>query len=278
MKPLFQLQNDLKGHAGPIYDASIDSINNRVFSLSADKIISSWDLASGNNLPLNIKLVHSGYALCHTSDQQIWYASLLGNIHVIDLNQRAEIKNFAYHKSPVFRIIEIPESNIIASADANGYLGLWDKKDLKNLAFVPLGSEKIREINYNPHLKSLCLGNYSGELLDVDFETLNTRKIAINNPEASPIHSTSYLESKKIWLLGLKNGHLASSTENIKKGLHLPVHNFGIYGLLALDNEGILVSCSRDKTIKVWNLHDFTLIHELCFKEGGHNRSINGDE
>ncbi|TXC82173.1 hypothetical protein FRX97_02380 [Luteibaculum oceani] len=59
------------------------------------------------------------------------------------------------------------------------------------------------------------------------------------------------------------------------KDVNIPAHNFGIYSLIELQDGNLIVSASRDKTIKIWNSNSLEVVQKIGVKENGHSRSVN---
>jgi WD40 repeat protein len=55
----------------------------------------------------------------------------------------------------------------------------------------------------------------------------------------------------------------------------IPAHNYAVYDLALLHNGETLVSASFDKTIKLFNASDLTIIRRLEAKDGGHKHTVN---
>ena len=52
------------------------------------------------------------------------------------------------------------------------------------------------------------------------------------------------------------------------------IFNFSVYDLLFISDTEF-ISCSRDKTIKIWNSETFSLSQRIEAKNGGHLHSVN---
>jgi len=56
----------------------------------------------------------------------------------------------------------------------------------------------------------------------------------------------------------------------------IPAHNYAIYSIVFSPDKNRFATASRDKTIKIWNTDDFSLIHRIDFeKNDGHKNSVN---
>ncbi len=55
----------------------------------------------------------------------------------------------------------------------------------------------------------------------------------------------------------------------------IPAHNFVIYDIISINDGNQLITGSRDKTIKVWNMDTLSFSQRLDLKEAGHRNSVN---
>ena len=75
---------------------------------------------------------------------------------------------------------------------------------------------------------------------------------------------------------GGKDAHLRCwNWKSGEEKITVPAHNYVIYDLILLDEGNVLVSASRDKTIKVWSAEDLRFQQRLDLKEKGHRHSVN---
>lgn len=73
---------------------------------------------------------------------------------------------------------------------------------------------------------------------------------------------------------GGSDGHIALfDCSNYKILKSIPAHYQTVYDLINVGN--MLVSCSLDKSLKIWYSDELTVQQKLTIKEGGHNKSVN---
>lgn len=268
---MFALKYDVQAHPMPIYHVALTEDRQSLLCLSGDKRISNLNINTGERLPFSINIGKSGYALLQVKNL-LWIGCTDGNIHIIDLDAKREIKNFALHQAPIFSFEYIPDLDWVIAADGKGLISIWKAASLLNLAKLPVGTQKIRCTLYDNESKALLVASYDGKLYFINPENLNQSELDLHNPQQSEIYCLCKPKKEGI-LVGFKNGHLGLAKANASK-LHLPLHNFGIYSLIKLGNE--IVSCSRDKSIKVWSDKDLSNLQKIDHKQQGHHRSVNG--
>ena len=89
--------------------------------------------------------------------------------------------------------------------------------------------------------------------------------------------ATSFCSYSELFSIsGGKDAHLCIwnkvSNELIYK---FPAHLYVIYDIISLLDGQIVVSASRDKSIKIWDTKTWTLIQKIEAKQGGHRFSVN---
>ena len=83
-------------------------------------------------------------------------------------------------------------------------------------------------------------------------------------------------EKNKILISGGKDGYLRVWNLNTNAlVLEIPAHNFGIYKIEFFNNGKHFCTASRDKSIKIWDTNDCSVISKLERKQGGHSHAVN---
>lgn len=274
MRTNFELKGELIGHKGPIYHLCTDE-KGHLYSSGADKLIAKWSLKDFTNQPGNIKLDHSAYSLAHCNNN-LWIGSISGNIHVIDLEKRIEIKNFGFHRKPIYQCLSIKSKNQVISSDGEGFIGIWDARELKNIAFVKVHGDKIRALAFDEERDWILVGFSNGIIEAININTLNRETLIKPDSQSDSIFSMIKMSAKDVWMVAGKNGHLGCfhPVKHIKD-VNIPAHNFGIYSLIELNEGKLIASASRDKSIKIWSSRDLSPVDKISVKEKGHNRSVN---
>lgn len=266
---------ELQGHKAPIYKLEYSEEKNLLYSSSSDKLLASWDLHGLKNVPGNIVLPHSSFAFSLYKNRHLWVGTNPGNIHVIDLEQKRELRNFDYHQNPVSAVWTDPNSDRIYSADHRGNLAVWDAEGQKNLAFMPLSGSKIRSLGMIQ--ENLWVGHANGSIEILDASSLSRIGIIRLKEDDSSVNCFIQENNAAFVIAGTKNGFLHFlDANNPTKQLKLPAHNYAIYGLCQLNDGLSMVSISRDKSIKVWNRKELSVEQKITgLKDKGHTRSVN---
>lgn len=260
------------GHSGAIYDLAVSE--NYVFSASADGYLVRWNLSDFSQDNFVVKCSAPPYSLSELNGF-LWFGLSSGDLHVVHLKEKREVKFFQQHRSAIFSVRSIPQKNLILVADADGNLSVWDNERLDLVLFLPLKCGKIRKLNIHPSGDYLVVHGQDGMLriFETDhFNEIHTFFAHENGATCSVFSPTD----PNMLISGGKDGHLKQwdwSHEKLLKSI--PAHNFAIYDVAVLSDKKTLISCSRDKSIKIWNLPNLQFQEKIEAKTGGHKHSVN---
>ena len=269
---LFSKKMVLSGHSGSIYSLNFDG--NFLYSASADKYVTRWDLVLGTQDKFAIKFSNSPYSIClFDSNSKLAVGLDNGNLHFFDLNNRKELKFYTQHKSGVFSILENSAKKHLYSTDVDGNLAIWNTESYDLLLFLPFDCGKIRRMCLDETGTRLFLACQDGYIRILETEYFNQigEFFAHENGATSIVF---HAESKQL-LTGGKDAILRIwNLETMGQSKAIPVHNFVIYDIQFL-NPTEFITVSRDKSIKIWSLEKLIVLQKIEFKNGGHIHSVN---
>jgi WD40 repeat protein len=263
---------EFNGHNAAVYSVAND--NNFIYSASADHFVARWDIKNGTQDKFAIKADNPVYSVTLSTDGK-WLIMGLSNgaIHVIDIEEKKELRFIQQHTSAVFYITENTFKKHFYSCDASGNIGVWEADSFNLLVFIPLNSGKIRRVAVSPNGDSIIVCCQDGKIRMFDttfFNEINTFKAHEGGVNAACFMSSSLL------LTGGKDAMLRSwDIESNQMLREIPAHNYAIYDLVYMQNLNKVVSCSRDKTVKIWNAENLTVVTRIDRKLGGHFHSVN---
>jgi len=266
--------NEMKGHAGPIYSLERGRSDTTLFTCSGDRFVAEWDLIEMKPTPFSIKLESPAFKLMHdTEKNQLLIGNSIGEIHVIDLEFNSEIKFLQAHHKGVFSFAMVPEHNWIISGGGNGNLAVWQRSSFEFVRHISLPPAKVRSLLYLKKQNELWVAQNNGSIHVLDLPYFNTKNTFLAHDDG--VNSLVYFKKKEVVISGGKDGHLRVwKVSNNQEILSLPAHNFGIYDLYIQNNT--MISVSRDKAIKLWDLNSFTHLKTIKRPEfNGHTHSIN---
>ena len=269
----FSFSHEWQDHAAPIY-AITPYKNNCFFTGGADKIVALWDVEKKENLPFHIKVDFGIYHLHFSENNNLLFISQSkGGVHVINTKEKKETAYLLGHKKGVYKTLVSAKHNVILCLGGDGLCSVWDLKTYKHVKTIPISSGKLRDaIIIDDHV---WIGCGSGNLTQLNLinltatKTLQIAKDAIYTILPHPKNSN-------ILLCAGKDALIYASNLMTGQTFTFPAHNFGIYKLLYIPNTNLIASCSRDKSIKIWDVTDYSFVQKLTFQNRiGHTNSIN---
>lgn len=262
------------GHVASIY--SVDGVNDLVYTGSGDHFVARWNIDTGLQDAFSIKAEKAIYCLKLVQNNSILaFGTNAGSLHVIDIENKKEIRHFVQHKSALFCIQENKHKNHVYSADADGNLAVWKTDTWDLLLFIPLNCGKIRSIIVSENGDTIYLACQDGNIRI--FETNGFNEIANFFAHENGTNSLAiYPTNPKFLISGGKDGYLRIwDLTDFKVQLEIPAHNYAVYQILFVNNGQTIVTSSRDKSIKIWNSKDCSFIQKIERKDGGHSHAIN---
>ncbi|WP_430401882.1 hypothetical protein [Fluviicola sp.] len=265
---MFQAKTVLNGHAGPIYAASWDG--EFLYSSSGDKYVTRWNLATGlQDSSFTVKLEHAAYTL-EAGGQFCFIGCTDGTLLCIEPASKKIVWEHNFFGNAWFSILIDPIRNWLIAGDSEGNLIVLEPQTAKRILHLPLAAGKIRSLTISDNT---CF--VSTQLIGIlVFSCENWNEMASWEP--NELGSNALLvnsEKNEIVTVG-KDAHIAISNSDYQVIKRIPAHYQTIYGLVKVENQ--FITASMDKTIKVWNA-DFSKVEQrMEYKNGGHNRSVNG--
>ena len=267
---------EVSGHVGAIY--SCTKSNGFLFTGGADKIVAKWNLETGDQDNFSIKLSNSTYSIKIIKDDVLAIGLSNGDLHLIDIALKKELKFYKQHKSSIFSIKTNLFKNHFYTSDLEGNLAIWDCETFELLSFLPLNCGKIRKISINSigTLISLACQDESLRVFETQFynEIYNSKK---HKDGATSV--IFHPKNDDLLISGGKDAFLKVINWRGNKIIsEFPAHNFAIYDIVSFADYNIFITVSRDKSIKLWNLENYSFITKVEKKDGGHSHSINALE
>lgn len=261
----------ITGHAGAIYDIKV--VEGKVYSSSADHFVTRWNLSTGEQDKFAIKLPYSGFKI-HVQNNIILIGNSKGGIHFVDLNNKKELRYMEQHKAAIFALNFNSKTNEFYSSDADGYFCVWDANNFDLKLTLPFSSGKIRKLTLSEDNNYLILCGQDGVVRILETNFYNE----INNFKAHSSGVNTAIFYKNQIITGGKNAHIsfwnAEDINNVKFIKTIPAHNYAVYEL-SIIRESIMASVSFDKTIKIWDIDNQSVLQRIDTKSKGHTHTVN---
>lgn len=270
---MFHRFADNRDHQGAVYALAWSQNGRSFYSGSGDGFVVKRDVKSLETLD-TIRVGEAVFSIWEdAARQRLWIGTQSGSIRVIDLHERIEVKHIVQHSQGVFRFVPAHSSNKLYGLGGDGVLSLWLLDDMKPERLIPLGLGKLRDLVVFPDGTKVAVACKDGSvrILETDMHHV-VGHFQVNDSAATAIflHPT-----KPVLLSGHADGrmHVWRLSGEAAPIWSFDAHQGGIYRLLA--HRDTLISCSRDKTIKCWDLQQLEVMERLEGASQGHRHSVN---
>ena len=267
--------HQLAAHSAALYALAPGRTAGTLFSAGADKVVAEWNQETGETNPFAIRTEHTVYSLLNLERRHLVIGTIVGGMHVIDLESKAEIRHLKFHDKGIFHMLHLPKRNRVVAACADGSISIWNAEDWSLERHLALTHEKIRRLstNHDESLLSVAAGDGKVRLL----ETNDFKMVMELDAHEDGANSVVFLPNGDL-LSGGKDAHLCRwpAADGFELAEKVPAHNFAIYDIVIPEDGSFIATASRDKTVKIWNPDDLSSPIRLDrAKAGGHLNSVN---
>jgi len=262
----FSLAHKILAHQDPIY--ALAAGGNKCYTGAADKTIKRTNSEDFSLDSFAIHTSHTCMCLHYTQSNHLLLGLLNGEFYVIDALSKRELFSFTFPNDGVFSLESCTRFNFYYVGLASGNLAVFNATTFELLYLEKIASDKLRKLKF-------CLqdGNLYSASKDGIIRTFDPLHFIVEDSwtaHKEGVNAMVFGKDDTIITAG-KDGYIRSWTRNSKKELlcEFPAHRGVIYDLLRCGS--FLISASRDKSIKIWELPTFTPLKKLT----EHRQSVN---
>lgn len=261
---MWQVKTVFRGHGAPVYAVAAD--DEWIYSAAGDHYVVRWNPNTGLQDTFTIRLDKAAYAL-HCVANNLFIGASNGTLIAVNPATKKllwEINRFGH---PIFAITSTIHQQLVVS-DSESNLTVYAFSGDKIVSFN-LGAGKIRALHANEN--RLFVGAEDGTIREFDLSTFN--ELSCAKVHQAAVNKIYLLDNHELLSVG-RDGYLIKTDLLTGKQLvALPAHYQSIYGLEKIGNQ--LITCSMDKSLKIWDLDAMKVIQKIEAKNGGHKRSVN---
>lgn len=263
--------NSYSGHKGAIYALAFDAETGKVYTSGADGWVVEWQLDQPENGRLLAKIPNSVYALYFCSvTRKLHVGSAEGDLYRIDPENLEVTDSKKVHTAGIYYISGGTQHLFTGGGD--GMICAFDLKSLRSLAKSKIAEKSVRIIKV--WSGSVWAGTSDCTIVNLDFNLQLIQRI--ENAHNSSVFSFELYEQSLI-----SGGRDAMINQweiapKLKQTNSVAAHNLHVHSLALQPGGKLLLSCSMDKTIKIWNASNMKLLKVLDFaRYQGHTNAIN---
>ncbi len=261
------------GHADSIYALAVQQGDQRFYTGSADGMVVQWYHVGKGDGILVMKALSSVYSLLILDNgKRILAGTSKGQLHLADVESKTELKLIDAHNGGIYNLQSIVP--FVYSSGEDGVVAKWDA-DMNLISRWQVSQKSVRVIRPVSGTNRLICGcsDHSIKILDTDSGKINQTLDAHTNSVFALCLNSKYLFSGgrdanicQWFPIPIADFDSAQSTTGAI-GLHtmelvrqIPAHTLHVNYLDYNAENNFLLSCSMDKTIKIWDAETMELL------------------
>lgn len=274
MSPIHvQKKATLTGHHDSLYTLEAYSTT-QFFTAGGDGMVVLWDLENVDTGKMIVKVPASCYALSFSKERNLLVVGQnFSGIHLIDVEAKKEMGSVALTKSAIFDIKTTSERIYVATGEGEVILLDWELRILAKRRFA---IQSARCLALSPNGEDLVVG-FSNHTFRVLGAVDLSEKLAVQ-AHANSVFTLCYHPELPILISGSRDARL--KFWDVSRGYELVeevvAHMYAINHVVFSPDHQHFVSCSMDKSIKVWDATHFKLLKVIDrARHAGHGTSVN---
>ena len=263
------------GHRDSIYTLEPMDGQPVFFSGAADGMVVKWNFNQPNQGQLVAKMQHSVYALHSIPDRNLLIVGHnFQGIHVIDLNKNKEQGSLALTSAAIFDIKCADDTLLVATG--SGAVYVVDLDELKVMQVLEHSEKSARCIHVDRDKLEFAVG-YSDHSIRI-FDLLSFQLKHQLTGHTNSVFTLAYHPQQPLLISAGRDAHIKAwdQLNDYAPVESIAAHMYAINHIEFSPNGQHFVTCSMDKSIKVWDAHEFKLLKVIDkARHAGHGTSVN---
>ena len=265
----------LTGHNDCIYALREGADPRFFFTGAGDGMVVEWDLDHPKDGKLLARLPHSVYALeVDPKRNTLIVGHNYEGVHVIDLVEKKESWSLKLGTAAIFDLKIFGDELYVATGD--GVLFVVDLESRAIKKHIKLSTKSIRVLAIAPSKKLLALGfsDHSIQILDL---AQGAAPIARLEGHSNSVFALDFSPGEEVLVSGGRDACLKFwNTNSYFLEENIVAHLYAINYLSFREDGKYLVTCSMDKSLKIWDSTSRNLLKVIDkARNAGHGTSIN---
>jgi len=264
-----------RGHKDAVYTLEPHAGNSQFYSGSGDGMVVRWDLDQPDKGHLVAKMDNSVYAIKCVPDRDILVVGHnFEGIHLIDLKKNEQLGSLALNKAAIFDMAF--HEGILLVATGSGEVFVVALAQLKVLQVLNHSSKSARCISINNQRTEFAVG-YSDNQIRV-FDLKSYQQSYQLEGHQNSVFTVAYHPVDPSLLSGSRDAHIRiwDTRNQYQLTQSIAAHMYAINHLEFSPNGHHFVTCSMDKSIKVWDALRFKLLKVIDkARHASHGTSVN---
>ncbi len=265
----------LTGHRSSIYALAPAGKSGIFFSAGGDGLVVEWNLNHPEEGTVLANLNNPIYALhYHERNNLLIIGHNFDGIHVLDWINKSETGSLKFTQAAIFALQTFDDTLFAGAGD--GTLTAIDLPSLRVKKQIKVSDKSLRCLSINPLTREIAAGYSDWRIRILDLDTL---ELKFELPgHGNSVFTVRYTPSQSYLLSAGRDARLKAwdVKQNYAYIGEIVAHMYAInYIEFSPDNKHF-VTCSLDKSIKVWELPTLSLLKVIDrARHAGHGTSVN---
>lgn len=265
----------LNGHKGAIYAICQADLPMHVFTAGSDGIIARWDICNAISSGALAQVQAPVFSLFYEEETHLLFVGREdGGMHVLDTQSRKELKLIKNHSQGVFSIRKV--GNFIYTVGGDGNMAIMDMEQLQTQKVLKISEKKLRGLYYDSDEKNIITAAADGFVRSVGYLDSQIKQAWFAHEGAA--NTIAKLPDGRL-ITGGRDARLkiwAKSEKDYTLNKDIAAHNYAIYQIKTYLEQGIFITASRDKTLKIWDMETMAVCKRINrVQDMGHKNSVN---
>lgn len=264
---LLEKAKHYQGHRAAIYQIIL--VDSKLWSVGGDGFVVSWPIDGDSEDGQVLARVDAKvFAIATITDEMVALGDLYGHLYWVDIKEGTTLRNVKGHQGAIYDIAVLGDKVYTTSAD--GYLTRWSRTSMLPEESILIAKEGLRKMLHTDY--GLVIGTSSNEIVIVDLAAwqVSHRWMAHDNS----VFSLAVVDGRLV--SGGRDAHLKSWQLGTWQPIDdMEAHWFTINDILVINQHDLLVTASRDKSIRLWDRQTMAPLLTKGLQQGGHVNSVN---
>ncbi|MFL0161941.1 WD40 repeat domain-containing protein [Aquirufa salirivi] len=263
------------GHRGPIYSLASGEQAHEFYSAGSDGWVVQWNLQKPDLGKVVAQINGSVYAMKHDQQGVLWIGQNFEGIHGIQVSNQERIFSIGLGTNSIFDILFNQEQVWVAHQD--GLISVVDADSKQIIKHIKASEKSVRNLRLLPQHRVAAA--YSDGYIRI-FNSKFELEYAWKAHEGS-VFGLHYWEEEQVLVsvgkdARIKKWNLHKITAHFQPESEVVAHMYAIHDVAFHPQQPLFASASMDKTIKIWDARDLTLLKVIdAARYGGHKNSVN---
>lgn len=266
---------EFEGHLDSIYHLVSIGDDETFISGGSDGQVVRWSINKPNHGTLIVKVKGSIYTLHWMKDKNFLVVGENNEgIHIIDINNQRHIKSIALGSGAIFSIIS--QGGFVYVGHEFGELIIINCSDWRVMHRKKISEKSLRVIAIQPKNGDLVIGSSDNFIRVLKSGSLETAREWVAHQKS--VFTLEFDRSGDFLLSGSRDARIRrwDCRADYAGMEEINAHLFAVNHLAFSPDGKHFLTCSMDKTIKIWSAENLTLLRVLDrVRYTGHRNSIN---